>query len=167
MISSGTNTSLFRVSHNRNTLPHSLNMVKDGPLDNIAITSNHDGPRKTREKSKHGTSSLNSSDDGGFKVSPTGLILEIGHLTAVPALYQPTRHQQLWIHTPIIMGGCCPLIPTCMAEWRSGRACLGIYDRWHWLYPCCYSFGRDGLYVSELSLLVPFKVAHCAIGILL
>jgi hypothetical protein len=139
-------------------------MEKDGELDTIAVTSNQNGMKK---KSKHDAPSFGSSDGVRFQVCPTDLLPEIGHLTAVPALYRLTRHQKLWVHTPSIMGGCWPLIPTCMAKWRSGRARLGIHDRWHWLYPCCYSFGRDGLYVSELPVVVPLKIAHCATGILL
>jgi hypothetical protein len=119
------------------------------------------------DKSKHDTVPSDSSSGEGFQVSPTDLLLEISHLTAFLALYQPTGHQQLWVHTPSLMGGCRPLIPTCMAEWRPCCTRLGIFHRWHWLYPCCYSFGRDGLYVRDFLTVVPFEVSDSAIGILL
>jgi hypothetical protein len=157
------------VSHDHDASPHppprSVNMDKDAALVTTTVPDYHDGLHEKTNKSKHDTLPSGSSSGGGFQASPTDLLLEIGHLTAFPALYQPTRHQQLWVHTPSSMGGCWPLIPTCMAEWWSCRARLGIYDRWHWLYPCCYSFGRDGLHVTELLIVVLFEVADSAIGI--
>jgi hypothetical protein len=90
-------------------------MDKDAALVTTTVPDYHDGLHEKMNKSEHDTLPSGSSSSGGFQVSLTVILLDIGRLTVIPALHKPTRYQQLWFHTPSGMGGCWPLVPTCMA----------------------------------------------------
>lgn len=84
-------------------------------------------------------------------------MLENYALTFISALYQSTRNQQLRVYTTSCMGSCWPFFSACMAEWWPCCPCLRIYPRWYRLYHRRYSFGGDGLNVSQIQIIVRFR----------